>query len=468
MPWRGKKDVERHNKKCAHYTPCVKLWLKTANKYYKETGDDGRAVIRANVAAKKWLQSRGKYRHYRRNSDTTYRELERQAHTDQSVIPRLEREAERLGQRQIILIRNFGPSGRKKYGIKVGGLIQVASSIGYGGDQWPIGKWGRIIKRNTSSVMVLIPGRTEEWQVPSIYAWEQIPSYVNVPKLKKKYGPLRGNFHPRRRVTYYLEDLPQKYRRNIDEDLRELERAAGLGDEIADAKYRQALIRAGRIPPDMPEGGMWVNAYVNNQARASLHVETHKELLDVDFFLRSYFSTPPMASESRTIFDIQLQQRVTLPPDTLAVVAELTPAFDFNTGTAYPRPPHREPYVGFRIVRAPEDLEEIPEEPQEIDDMERHWLSAYEVRRICGGPAEGGEWYNFFEPIATLYIDTITIGDWRADRLPPHIEAANNFLHQLYDDRAHGDINSVNGGLEISISTDEGPATRTSPYGHYE
>lgn len=74
MPWRGKKDVERHNKKCSQYEACRKIWLKTANDYYKKTGDDGQAVIRANVAAKKWLLSHGKYR---RNSDVDIQRLRR-------------------------------------------------------------------------------------------------------------------------------------------------------------------------------------------------------------------------------------------------------------------------------------------------------------------------------------------------------------------------------------------------------
>lgn len=69
MPWRGKADVQRHNKKCAQHAGCRSLWLRTANKLYDETGNDGQAVIRANVKAKKWLQERGKYRrrHFRRN-----------------------------------------------------------------------------------------------------------------------------------------------------------------------------------------------------------------------------------------------------------------------------------------------------------------------------------------------------------------------------------------------------------------
>lgn len=68
MPWRGKKDVERHNKRCAQYPACVKLWLRVANKHYKKTGDDGQAVIRANVAAKKWMESRKKSKKLRRRN----------------------------------------------------------------------------------------------------------------------------------------------------------------------------------------------------------------------------------------------------------------------------------------------------------------------------------------------------------------------------------------------------------------
>jgi len=62
MPWRGKSDVSRHNKKCANFKACISLWLKTANKYYKKTGNDGQAVIRANTVVKNWLKRHGKYR----------------------------------------------------------------------------------------------------------------------------------------------------------------------------------------------------------------------------------------------------------------------------------------------------------------------------------------------------------------------------------------------------------------------
>lgn len=62
MPWRGKADVTRHNRKCGQLKACAKLWLQTANKYYKKTGNDVQAVIRANTVAKAWLKKHGKYR----------------------------------------------------------------------------------------------------------------------------------------------------------------------------------------------------------------------------------------------------------------------------------------------------------------------------------------------------------------------------------------------------------------------
>lgn len=61
-PWSGRADVRRKNKKCAQFAPCAKLWLKVANAYYTKHGDDVGAVIRANVAAKKWMLKHGKLR----------------------------------------------------------------------------------------------------------------------------------------------------------------------------------------------------------------------------------------------------------------------------------------------------------------------------------------------------------------------------------------------------------------------
>jgi len=320
MPWRGKKDVERHNKKCSQYGACRKIWLRAANDHYTRTGDDGQAVIRANVASKKWLQAHG------------------------------------------------------------------------------------------------------------------------------------------------------KYRRNVDEDIRQLEREAYRGDELANARYRQAQIRAGLIPPIFPDEGLWVNAYVNNQAKASLHASSYEEVDDISQFLLTYFTTPPMKSEEYETYDMSLGRMVTVPEESLQIATEENPAFDFREGRPWPRPYHYEPYVSFTMIESLSDeLSDLPEET-ELDDWDNimfHWVNVYSVERVCGSAAEGGDWYNHNEPLGCLYINAISLADSRDHNYPSHIEAAHNFLHTVYDGRAYGNIYSVRGGVEIHIFNEEEPARRTGPY-HYE
>lgn len=330
MPWRGKKDVERHNKKCSQYEACRKIWLRAANDYYAHTGDDGQAVIRANVAAKYWLQSHG------------------------------------------------------------------------------------------------------------------------------------------------------KYRRNIDEDLRHLEREAISGDELARERFIHAQIRAGIIPPEFPSHGLWVNAYVNNQAKASLHASSWEEVDAISQFLQRYFTTPPMKSEERETYDLDLRQTITIPEDPLQVIAEESPAFDFIEGRPWPRPCHYEPYVSFFMKESldPDDIVVDPDDmdPDGIDentnnrtdDVILRWINVYSVIRVCGSSAEGGDWYNHRDPMGCLFIDDLSLTDASNRNYPPHIQTAFDFLHEVYDDRAYGDIYSVRGGVEIDITTEEGPAQRTPPYHHYE
>ena len=51
MPWKAKSFRERHNKKL---TPSqAKLAARVANKTLKETGDEKKAVLAGNVAAKR-------------------------------------------------------------------------------------------------------------------------------------------------------------------------------------------------------------------------------------------------------------------------------------------------------------------------------------------------------------------------------------------------------------------------------
>jgi len=283
MPWRGKKDVERHNKKCAQYPECVKLWLKKANDYYTNTGDDGQAVIRANVSAKKWLQSHG---HYRRNMS--------------------------------------------------------------------------------------------------------------------------------------------------DEELRQLERRAAIGSFEDLIAYIRALIRAGAQIPSTDAGReLWINAYVNNQAMASCLVPDYESALQVATVLYNYFRSPPLVHSSHEVYDVQLQQTVTVPAFPVTIKMELTPAFNFDTGMALPRPQTIEPYVSFRLIENLEpDILEDTTEPFEtpIEEMHVTWLNVYIVTRHFGSPAEGGSYYNAFEPLATTYITSIPRTIAR-NNPPEHLQIIEN----LYD-----------------------------------
>jgi hypothetical protein len=324
MPWRGKKDVERHNKKCSRYAACRKLWLDTANNYYKRTGDDGQAVIRANVAAKKWLISHG------------------------------------------------------------------------------------------------------------------------------------------------------KYRRNIDEDLRALEREAAGGDPLAEERLRHAQIRAGIRPPEFPQDGIWVNAYVNNQARASLYTQSWEEVNLATDFLEKYFSFEAVApAPARQTFDVGLQEEVTVLAESFQVLTELSPAFDFDEGRAIPRPYHYEPYVSFRLIEPDEfdKLERPLDEESSSDDVTFHWLNTYLVTENYGGPEEGGWNYEAFYPRACLFIGSITLEHVMAARqeeylgglqpFPPHILFAQSFLHELYDEYQRR-------RSEIRVSFEEDPARGPSARPHYE
>lgn len=323
----------RHNKKCAQYAACRELWLRAANEYYQRTGDDGQAVIRANVAAKKWLQSHG------------------------------------------------------------------------------------------------------------------------------------------------------KYRRNMDEDLRALEREAQKGDEYAAERLRRARERAGLQLPPAPEGGWWINAYINNQPVASLSAFTQDEVDSCYQFLESYFKQPPVAPQAaHEVFDVSLQDYVLVPQESFGIQREESPAFDFSEGTSIPRPYHREPYnVHLFIVDSlyigseqEQDLE-LEEDGADVMEQEeydeftapRRWVNVYEVTRHYGGPQEGGWWYNYDWPVGCVYINYLSVEDSRNINYPPHVAMAHQFLSDYYREREWGNIYHSTGGLEIHIRNEPAPP-RSSDIPHYE
>lgn len=86
-------------------------------------------------------------------------------------------QADRLGLREIVPVGNFGPSGRREHQLRVGGAVQIAGHIGYGGTSWPLGRWGRVTATGTGSVIVAVPGDPQRrgFQVTKIHAWRGGP-----------------------------------------------------------------------------------------------------------------------------------------------------------------------------------------------------------------------------------------------------------------------------------------------------
>ncbi len=83
------------------------------------------------------------------------------------------------------------------------------------------------------------------------------------------------------------------------------------------------------------------------------------------------------------------------------------------------------------------------------------WVNVYEVTREYGGPEEGGWWFN-----RLICIDS---------QLTATPEEAVAQLTEEHSGRAHGNIYSVLGGLEIAVRIEEAEAkSETKVRPHYE
>jgi hypothetical protein len=81
------------------------------------------------------------------------------------------------------------------------------------------------------------------------------------------------------------------------------------------------------------------------------------------------------------------------------------------------------------------------------------FITVYKVTRHCGGPEEGGWWYNWYEPIETVCIPR----RW-AKKPNQHWEQIMTLIGQMkrkYADEIWGNIYSVLGGQEINVLAEE-------------
>ena len=84
-----------------------------------------------------------------------------------------------------------------------------------------------------------------------------------------------------------------------------------------------------------------------------------------------------------------------------------------------------------------------------VKRQDAYFINVYEVTRHYGGPEEGGWYYNVGTP-----KDSVFTSD------PHSIPRIRKWFIEKYGDEAHGDIYSVNGGLEIQVIVEDHPSRR--------
>lgn len=90
--------------------------------------------------------------------------------------------------------------------------------------------------------------------------------------------------------------------------------------------------------------------------------------------------------------------------------------------------------------------------PEPLTDSGLRYVNAYLVSRRCGGPEEGGWWYDAGEPLASVPVgcrDIAAIEEWRVK------------LTDMFSDRASkSHRSSVFGGPDLEVYIEEHPAWR--------
>jgi len=95
------------------------------------------------------------------------------------------------------------------------------------------------------------------------------------------------------------------------------------------------------------------------------------------------------------------------------------------------------------------------------------FVTVYEVTRNYGGPQEGGWWWDCFTPVDTVAIPKVfQKRSMRADREVQKLVAKRK---EAFQDRAEGDISSVNGGVLVTVYAENRKhQNATTEIPHYE
>ncbi len=169
------------------------------------------------------------------------------------------------------------------------------------------------------------------------------------------------------------------------------------------------------------------NVFLDHYPVASLELWSYADLARAWPWLYRFYTTGIFQSESREIFDVALQESITLPPKNILLTVSAEPPFDTETGRPIP-PRNYDPYVSLYLIDSFEDIESAPS-----DGPIPHWLNCYEVGQSYGGPEEGGWYRSVYTPLATMSMGNQEEYMSFDDR-PDYVRDAADFLSSIYED----------------------------------
>lgn len=209
-----------------------------------------------------------------------------------------------------------------------------------------------------------------------------------------------------------------------------------LDDQAAEALIAEAYprFRPEREPGNTYSRAPHFNVFLDQYPVASLELWSYADLARAWPWLYQFYTTGIFQSKSREIFDVALQERVTLPPENILLTVSAEPPFDTEKGRPIP-PRNYDPYVSFYLVDSFEDIEDEPSE--DIEDEPSgpipHWMNCYEVGQSYGGPEEGGWYRDVYSPLATMSVGHQEEYMGFDDR-PAYVQEASTFLSDIYDE----------------------------------
>jgi len=211
--------------------------------------------------------------------------------------------------------------------------------------------------------------------------------------------------------------------------------ALAFQTQLLDDQAAEALM-VGAYPEFRPPQGVgapYLNVFLDRYPVASLSLWDYYVLRQAWPWLYQFYTTGTFESKSREIFDIALQEHITLPPKNILLTVSAEPPFNMETGRPIP-PRNYDPYVSLYLVDSLDDVDE-DEDAQSDESAEiPHWLNCYEMSQTYGGPEEGGWWRDVFSPQATLYMGYQEEYMPFDDR-PEYIQNARDLLDDIYADQ---------------------------------